>query len=199
MAVDDVYVIKMKQIANQQEMLNQFFYVVSVDEGSDGAKELFDEFNTDILADWKNCVQDDQKITAVEVFNIGVPTKFWEALPSNNTGTRAATNTTRVPTWTAFSYRSNRNGAGTRRSYKRFAGLLEVDIDYNVLSSAFLAITDVEDLRNMLGTKLTGVSGGEFLPTQISAGWVPGITPLINFNLTSWIAPVLTSQVSRKP
>ena len=199
MAVDDVYVIKMKQIANAQEMLNQFFYAVSVDEGSDGAKELFDEFNTDILADWVDCVQDDQKVTSLEVFNIGVPTKFWEALPTNNTGTRAATNATRVPTWTSFGYRSNRNGAGTRRSYKRFAGLLEVDIDYNTLSAAFLAIPEVDALRNTLGTKLVGVSGGEFLPVQISAGWVPGVTPVINFGLTSWQDPVLTSQVSRKP
>lgn len=199
MAVGDVFVVKMKQTAQGQEMLNQFFYEEKVTASSDAAFDLFDVFNLQVLVEWIDCVQDDQKITALEVFNIGTPTVFREAVPSNSVGTRAATNATRVPTWTAFSYKSNRNGAGTRRSYKRFAGLLEVDIDYNVLSATFLAIAAVSNLQNQLGTQLVGAASGEYLPVQISAGWIPGVTPIVNFGLVSWQDAVLTSQVSRKP
>jgi len=198
MSVNDVYVVKMKQVSSGQAILNQFFYKQTVVGDADGAAELFTEFDDSILSLFVDCVQDDLKTTALEVFNIQFPTEFREALPNFNTGTRGATAATRMPTYVSFSYSSNRNGAGTRRSFKRFAGLLDADVDTNNLSSSFLAIPEVDTLRNVLGLELTGLGGGKWLPVQVAAGWIAGFAPTLHFTLGSWIGPVLTSQVSRK-
>lgn len=198
-AVGDVYIIKQKQISGGQDILNQYFYEMTTVGDADGANELFNTFDDDVLSLLIDCVQDDMKTLALEIFNIQFPTEFREALPDNNTGTRVATAATRVPTYLAFSYRSNRNGPGTRRSYKRFAGLLEADIDTNVLSSSFLAIPEVDTLRNILGLALTGSGGGVWRQVQVKSDWVAGFAPTVNFNTGSWQDPVLTSQVSRKP
>ena len=104
-------------------------------------------------------------------------------------------------TWVAFEYTSNRDGAGSRRSHKRFAGLAEADTDNNALSASFLAITEVTNLRNAMAQT---IDDGQtvptaFVPVQVKAGWKAGFAPTVNFEITSWQDPRLSSQVSRKP
>lgn len=199
MSVGEIYVLKMKQESDNVAILNQFFYKEIQAPTLGSAEELAKTFDSIILAEWAGSVVDAISCILVEVFAIETPTDFFELSPTNEVGLRVSTPATLMPTYMAFSYASNRDGAGTRRSFKRFAGLLDVDVDGNSLSSSFLSIDAVGDLRALLGSNLIGATGGVFQPYQIKAGWKAGFVPVEHFALPDWQIPKLSSQVSRKP
>jgi len=201
MPVGVKYALKMKQLEYAQDILNVFYYRQTVVNaaGAQDAEALFEAFNLDVLSHWDEVVTDEISILEVEVFAIEFPTDNHQAVPNNNVGTRTVVTAERAPSWVAAGYKSNRNGAGTRSSFKRFAGLSQIDYDANGFTTAFLALAAVESLRNALGSEIESAGGSKFVPVQLKSGWTLGINPVENFQLNTWLLPVLTSQVSRKP
>ncbi len=200
MATGDIYVVKMKQVYFTQEILNLFYYHQTAQNNPDtNAIGLADEFDQNVLADWAGMVNTSISITELETFAINNPIDNDSRVPLNNVGTRAIGDNLRAPSWIAAGFKSNRNGPGTRSSYRRFAGLGEEDIDDNVISPTFVALQAVQDLKASMAAILVTVSGSQYQPIQVPGGWSVGVYPGINFNLVSWLDPTLTSQVSRKP
>lgn len=199
MAVGDIYVLKMNQELFTQAMLNVFYYEQTTKLGSDDAANLNEAFNAFILQEWQGCVGNGVTIPFIEAFAIANPSDFNQVTPAINTGLRTAPSDQRSPGWIAFSYRSNRNGAGTRSSYKRFGGIFDTDMNANVLDSLFLAIPSVGALQISLGNPVTSIAGDVYKPVQVKSGWQLGFPPIKNFDITSWFTASLSSQVSRKP
>ncbi len=194
----DVYVVKMFQKLSGINILNVFFYRKIAGSDPDTAEALHQTFDDDVLASFIDCVSDALSINNLEIFQIDTPTQFFDGQPLNNSGTRTDTVTNRMPTANAFSFKTNRAGAGTRSSYKRFAGLLEEDVGGQALSSAFLALTALDDLQTALGANLTSTSANEYEPVQVKGTWAIGIAPTVNFVIDSVLGATLSTQVSRK-
>jgi hypothetical protein len=193
----DGYVIKVQSVLLAIDCLNVFYYQQAGGTG-DKAEDLFDEFDVTVLGDLVGCVVNDFDIQAVEVFSINNPDDFHSGSPVNNTGLRTFTGNERQAAWACFGYKSNRAGAGSRSSYKRFCGLLENDSNGGGLSSAFLALTPVDDLQNSMADALLLPAGTAMVPVQVKSGWLVGSAPTINFDISSWQTPIYTTQVSRK-
>lgn len=202
MALNDIYVLKMFQEEYSQVILNQFFYRQTTTDGDvGGADSLFAAFDGTILTQWEACVVEQITVSNVETFVIATPDIYKDGAPFNDAGQRVVDDALVLPTWVAFEYTSNRDGAGSRRSHKRFAGLADADVDNNALSAAFLAITEVTNLKNALAQT---IDDGEtvstaFVPVQVASGWVTGEAPTVNFDIVAWQDARLSSQVSRKP
>lgn len=201
MAVGDIYVIKMKQVYFTEVILNVFFYRQNsiVVPGLTDADGLFEAFNRLVLAQWDDMVNTSISITELEVFSIEFPVDNFVGTPGNDVGKRVIADNLRAPSWIAAGFKSNRAGPGTRSSFKRFAGLGEVDIDDNSISPAFIALAGTQGMVTLMGIPIATTGGSEYTPVQVKSGWVLGVAPTENFVLTSWIDPKLTSQVSRKP
>ncbi len=200
MAVGDVYCLKMFQTLYLQNVLNVFFYRQTLPGTPDDAEGLFRAFDEDVLSDFVNCVLNQLDIIRLEVFDPSNPTDFFDGSPVNNVGTRVAAAGNRSPSYLSFGFRSNRAGPGTRASFKRFAGLQELDIDANSLQPSFTTLPAVIDLTAALGVAITqGGAGAVYQPVQVKHPVPLGIPVIENFEITSWSVPFATSQVSRKP
>ncbi len=199
MAVGDIYVVKMFQEQFLESILNVFYYRQLTQIASENANGLFEGFDAAILANWAGCVIASISVINLEIFQPLVPTDFIDGVPTNNVGLRPDISLDRLPTFIAFSYKSNRFGAGSRASFKRFAGLEEADINANSMSPAFLALAPVIALQAALGNAVASVAGSTYVPIQVKSGWKVGFAPVENFILTTWAVPTLSSQVSRKP
>lgn len=199
MAVGDVYLLKMFQDFFSVKCLNVFAYQQQNAAAETDALGCFTAFDQSILINWKSSVVSQVTIPNVEVFQIASPSDFKDGAPVNNAGTRAAVLADLMPAFVAASYRSNRNGAGSRRTYKRFTGLKDVDVDNNALSVAFLALPGVIALLAALPLPIANATGSTYVPVQLKSDWVLGAAPTINFPITSYSQPTLSSQVSRKP
>jgi len=201
MATGDIYAVLMKQVYFTVDILNVWFYRQSFDASPalSDAEGLFDAFDTDILANWDGMVNASISIPELEVFRIADPSDNFIGTPTNNVGTRPATDNLRAPSWVAAGFKSNRVGTGTRSSFKRFAGLMESDIDDNVISPTFIAIAAVQALKTAMSVFVSATGGSTYLPIQVKSGWILGLPPTENFVISNWLDPKLTSQVSRKP
>jgi len=199
MALGEIYVIKMHTLMFAEEMLNVFCYEQSMSDGTPGAPKLNVAFDSVVLLEWINTVHTSIDITALETFAIANPVDFDSVTPTNSQGTRPFVGGNRAPSWVAFSYKSNRAGAGTRSSYKRFAGILDEDVNANSLDSSFEGLAAVANLQDRLGNSIAFDGGNAFVPVQTKSGWIVGFPPVKNFNITSWQNALLSSQVSRKP
>lgn len=200
MAIGDIYQLKMKQLYFTQDILNVFYYRQTV-EGTPTpsfSTQLFQGFDLNVLSVWQGAFSTSITIPEVEVINLPTPSDSFLGTPANNVGTRAIGDNLRAPSWIAAGFKSNRAGAGTRSSFKRFAGLAEIDIDDNVISPAF--ITLAAGLQAAMGDIIPTPQASVFEPVQVkSATVIVGFQPVFNFVITDWLAAVLTSQVSRKP
>ncbi len=201
MATGDVYVVKMFQTYFTQACLNVFFYRQGFDAAPavSDAQGLFEAFDEEVLSQWKGMVSTSMSIVNMEVTNILSPTDSFFGTPVNNVGTRALGDNLRAPSWIAASFKSNRAGSGSRSSFKRFAGIGEIDIDDNVIAPSFVSILSVQNLKQVMGDFIDSTGGSAYDPVQVKSGWRLGFLPVINFNINTWADPTLTSQVSRKP
>ena len=201
MASGDVYVVKMFQSYFVTDILNVFFYRQGFDASPavSDSQGLFEAFDEEVLLEWSGMVSTSISIFNMEVVNILTPTDSFFGTPINNVGLRAIGDNLRAPSWVAASFKSNRAGAGSRSSFKRFAGIGELDIDDNSISPAFVAIPAVQNLKQVMGDFIDATGGSAYDPVQVKSGWRLGFAPVINFDLNTWADPTLTSQVSRKP
>lgn len=198
MAANEVYYIKVFSRLLGQAILNTYAYKQVTGVAALNAAQLHNLFNSFVQPHVRGIAPDTMDIDNVEVFSINNPTDFHDGPPSNTTGARAILPADMLPSYTAFGFRSNRAGAGTRSSYKRYAGMGEGDVDGNDLSAAFKIIPSVVSLTVALGTGFVGGAGEIFDPVQIKSGWLLGVPPVVNFFITSYAVPYLTSQVSRR-
>lgn len=199
MAIGDIYILKMFQTLYSQQMLNVWFYEQVTAGTVDDAEGLFEAFDSDILVEWAGVVTSQVDVTRVEVFNPEIPTDFFDGTPTNNQGTRAAGAGTRSSSYVAAGFRSNRAGPGSRASYKRFSGLSETDMDANSLQASFLDLPAVGNLQAAMANviELSGADSS-YKPIQVKHPVPLGIPVVVNFGITSWSVPYLTSQVSRR-
>lgn len=198
MAVNDIYVVKQFQNMFNVAILNVYFYRQLSVVAAEGSAGLFEGFDDGLLSQWVGTVHDQMSTLNVEVFAIATPEDFTSGVPTNSVGTRAIENVDRQPPWSAFSFKSNRSGAGSRSSFKRYAGLQDEDISGLVLTDSFLQNQSVIGLGDELGDEQVSGAGSTYIPIQVKSGWVVGVAPIENFTLTNWQAPTATTQVSRK-
>jgi hypothetical protein len=199
MSVGDIYVVKQHSTMFVESMLNVYFFRQQSQVGGEGAEGLFEGVDAAIMANWIDCVHTQITTTNLEIFAILNPTDFFDATPDNSVGTRTVANIDREPSWVAFSFKSNRAGAGSRSSFKRYAGLQNADISGQLLDTTFVELAAVEALQAALGNAVASVAGSTFVPIQVASGWKVDVSVTENFLLTDWQSATLTSQVSRKP
>jgi len=200
MAFNEVYQVKMKQTYFTQDLLNVFYYRQNAAGPAvpSYAEQLFDAFDANVLSVWTTAINTSLSVTTVEVINLPSPSDTYEGTPTNNQGARAIADNLRAPSFICASFKSARAGAGSRASFKRFAGLAEVDIDDNSISPAF--VTLAAGLRSAMGQILTSAQGSSFTPVQVTSATVKvGFSPVVNYTIQNWFDPTLSTQVSRKP
>lgn len=199
MGLGTFYCLKMFGTLYAQNTLNVFFYEQASSGTPSDAEGLFEAFDEDVLNHWTGSVLNQTDIIRVEVFAPSDPSDFFDGVPVNNQGLRAAPAGERSPSYAAFGFRSNRAGPGTRASYKRFCGLAEEDMDANSLQPSFTGLAAVVALQAALGTVISQApTGALYKPIQVQHPVPLGFPPVKNFDITTWGTAYLTSQVSRR-
>lgn len=182
-----------------EQFLNTWAYRQTSGAAINAAAILLSAFEATVITHLPDATSTTTLFDRVECFAIENPTDYIDKVPNKTAGVRVIGTIAQSPSWVAFGYRSNRAGAGSRASYKRFCGIGESDVEQNVLSSTFEALAAVGFLQTALGAALVGGSGDTFVPVQLKAGWSPGLPPVENFVITGYAPAYLTSQVSRRP
>lgn len=199
MAIGEHYSVKLFGLALAEQLLNVFAYRQTSGVALQAAQDLAFEFDQHVLGSLIGIIGDYMSLPRLETFAIETPTDYDDRVPINNVGVRNIGFSERPPSYLAAGFRSNRAGAGSRASYKRFCGMSEDDSDANALTATYLALVLASGLSNSLSLTLTAASGNVFVPVQLKSGWIIGGTPVENFEITSFGTPYLTSQVSRRP
>lgn len=196
-AINDIYQIKMKSLHPVgEECLNVFYYRVNTQTGTITAQVVADDFISDPLVEFRKIMSDLTLINEVSVIN-GMDNQDTNETNPSVFGTYGQDNT--LPSALALAIRSRRNGAGTRRSYKRFTGIPSAVMTTSdgAIQETFQEI--VEDVLTAAAASL--VTGeGNLSPCQISGGFVLGTDPSFAFALTSpWEFNVYpTTQTTRQ-
>lgn len=198
MAINQHYSVKLFGTVLGQNFLNTFAYRQYADAAGPYASDLASQFDANVLFPLSGATGDYVSYDRLEVFAIENPTDFKDRTPNNATGGRSILPAGQPPSYTAFGTRSNRAGAGSRASYKRFVGMAEDDSDGNTLTSVFLALPSVIALIAAIGDTVVSGSGNAWIPVQLAAGWLLGVPPVENFVINAYGIPYLTSQVSRR-
>lgn len=199
MAINDIYQVKVFQTYLSQNVLNVYFYRQITTGSPDNAEGLFEAVDAQILSEQMQIMNNSYDVPAMEVFQPAVPTDFFTARPTNDTGLRVVAGGDRSPAFVAFGYRSNRAGPGTRSSFKRYAGMIDQDMDGNLLNPGFTSLPQVIALQAALGADIDdGASGALYEPVQVKHPVLLNVEPTVNLDIDSWFDPYLTSQVSRR-
>lgn len=198
MAINEVYLLKVFAQFLGQQVLNTYGYQQTAGGTSNPAASLTSIFDAVVQSIVTGIAPDTMTFSRVEAFSIANPSDYSDRAPAFATGVRAILPANLQPSYVSFGLRSNRAGAGSRASYKRYAGMGDGDMDGNDLTAAFLGIPSVVSLPGILATTLVHATGDTFKPVQIKSGWTLGFAPVVNFLITSWAIPYLTSQVSRR-
>lgn len=198
MTVGDHFVVKLFGDLISQEFLNVFTYRQTAGSAPLPADDLGSMIDTSIVARLANCIGTYVGLNRIETFGIENPSDYDDRAPTDINGNRSFATENVPPSYTAFGYRSNRAGAGTRSSYKRFCGLGETDVTGNTLAASFLVLEAAAGLQDILSSALIHASGNVFQPVQLRSGWVLGTPPIENFTILAYGVPYLTSQVSRR-
>lgn len=199
MTIGEHYSLKVFGDYLGEAFLNTFTYRQTAGANPNEAAELAQQFDASLMFDLTGCVGDQVNFNRIECFSIETPTDYADITPVNNVGLRAIGTALRTPSWMAFGFRSNRAGAGSRSSYKRFCGLGETDVEQNVLAAAFLALPSVPLLQSALYQTMIFGGVNTWVPVQLKAGWLIGFPPVENFAISAYALAYLTSQVSRRP
>lgn len=195
MATGDCYAVKLYQEFLSQECLNIWTYE-QIAGGANMAVGLWTNFQILVLPAIAALQSDDVVYTNLEVFNIEFGSDYKDGQPTPAAGERDPLGSN-GSSLLAFGFRSNRDGYGSRRSFKRFTGALEADLAGNVWNSTAQALmADVADAMELTIT----YGSAQFKPIQLRSGWAPGVTPTKNFDIIDWaLMPNVTTQNSRKP
>lgn len=184
MAVGDIIQLRLEGQYLGQAWQNVFYYRVNSGTGN-AAGSCLNLFEQDVLGIILNAMVDTSEVimlTAVNGMNNG--DQYSRAPnPGFIFGTVDAVEIGQAPSNAAVGFRSNRNGIGTRYSYKRFGGVPLEWIEGNAWTvSAGIAHDAIEVA---LGDSLSG-AGFVFQPYQVSGGFKLGVAPTATFPLTNW-------------
>lgn len=190
MAVNDIYRIIMKGSYLGQVCQNAWFYKQTLDSAGDAPEALRAIFSTAVLFTMVDIQTTDYVWFRQEVQNIGDAGEFTE-LNLVQAGTIVATK--QAPAFTCAMFSSNRNGFGSRRGFKRIAGLDNDKIDGNGYTGLS---TELNDTSDAFGQSLTDGSDS-FIPVIARRPIVIGQNPLF-FEAHTWAFQRVTTQNSRK-
>lgn len=169
MAANDLYLLTLFGELFGQQTVNTFTYYQVTDETAPvtAAQVLADQWATDFITPTNvlrgpaiSIAMSYKSIRVVNLFNDA--SDFYEKLlpaNTNGTGTGGA-----MPPFVSYAFRTAWLGSGVRRGQKRFAGVLEDEVNNGVLTSN--VINELEDLRAMLGDPIVA-SGGNWQPVIV--------------------------------
>lgn len=199
MASGDVFVVKLFGNYDADETLNVFHYVQEGPDigGVNTVAELINGFIGVIGSSLQAPLVDDAFFTRIEAFGYRAPAIYndiraiaWQGdiVPgSDNEG---------APSFLTLTFRSSRNGPGTRYGYKRFSGIPTDFINRNrITDTAYLTL--LSDLAGDLGNQLTA-GGLTFTPFIVQGPKNLGTNPL-GYRATTWAFNGIGTQNSRKP
>lgn len=194
MAVNDVIMLRLDGDYQGQNWSNVFFYRQTAAGCANEAQALWNAFNGTPMTEITDFMNDEVNVTSLLSVIIRAPNVYYQATPTRTAGQRAGTSQP-APSYMAGSIRFNRNGPGSRYSYKRFVGVLEEDFSGNATESAAIA------LLNAIGDALVvSISNGgcTYEPVQVASGWTYYTQPTVNHVINENLAARVTTQNSRK-
>lgn len=181
MTVGDIYQLKLQSVHPVgEECLNVFYYEIISQDGELTAENVADEFQDDImLVAIQPCVETIifNRLTTINgMDNLDNNETNPAAIGQGSTDTPAASNQ-------AVAMRSQRNGPGTRYSYKRWTGYPHTALGTSDGSFNETYFDGLSPAQLILSENIVH-SNGELAPIQIGGGFVLGISPTRNFFLT---------------
>lgn len=182
MTVGDIYQLRLNlNHPSDPECINVFYYRVITQTNSISAENVADDFVTNILDAIMEPLANNITANGLTTINGMSNSDFNETNPSVSGGSGTGTP---APAFIAIGYRSQRNGPGSRRSYKRVVGPPSnvFDTTNGRFSLDFQAL--IETASDIFDDTLT-LAGGTLDPCQITGGFVLGVTPTFHFDLTS--------------
>lgn len=194
MAVGDIYQLVLNHTVLGVACVNRFWYRMNTLGTGSPAAGLAESFDGFILDVWKDCVSDDVVFQSIAVTNYANPLDFTVRTPTITTGTRTPATFT-LPPELVCKLKFNRNGPGTRYTFKAISGLLREDIDNSGLTAAAVAILD--DLGNALEVP-QNFSGNIWDQVQVQGTPVLGVNPTSYFVVNTWLTAAFGTQNTRK-
>lgn len=193
MANGDVYQARLITTYLGKQTQNVFYYRQVAQGVGDDANQLWNGFNTNVWADIRAILLDTVTAAICSIICINNPSDYYEATLTNPTG--AVTDASSLPAWFAAGFRSTWFGPGTRRSYKRFAGIGEGLVAQNSYQGGYA--TAIADINGALAQTI-GNGGSLFEPVQVKSGWTLGQAPVVNGIPSGWNFYGWSTQSSRK-
>lgn len=190
MAINDIYRLTASGTYLGQATKNMFYYKQTLETATDNAETLRTLWIATTLPSLQTIQTQQFFWTRIEVQNIAVVADFDEF---NIFAAGSLVTTTQAPPFAACMFSSNRAGFGTRRGYKRIAGLDGALIDGNDYTIGSVILTAV---ATELGSDLTDALD-TFAPVIAKRPIVIGINPS-TFLADSWAYQRVTTQNSRK-
>lgn len=199
MAFNDIYIVRDKQAFLGQELLNVYYYRMTVTGTGTPppAEQLAAAFDNFVIAPMLQLQHVTLQHQLVTVINLNDVLDFEERVPTAAAGLVALEP---APSFVALSYRSSRDAPGQRYSYKRIGGIGEDVIDGNSMEGSYVTYSNT--LAGRFGLILVGSGGAQFEPVQVRKPIIYGANPAVNRPLvgaTYWSFRGLASQASRNP
>lgn len=194
MAVGDIYQLVFNHTVLGVACVNRFWYRQDVAGSVSGAVSAASSFNLSLVPAFAAAQSDDCVYQSIEVVNYRTPTDFTVMTPTVTTGTRTPTTFTLPPELVA-KLKFNRNGPGTRYTFKAISGFLREDIDNSGLTAA--ATTIANNLGIVLDNALTW-SGATFSQVQVQGPTTLGVNPTAFFVVNQYLAAAFGTQNTRK-
>lgn len=193
MATNDVYRLTLRTAYFGRLNYNIFHYVQATNGVGVAAQQLWNGFQADVWPHIAAVLSSDVDTPYVQVVSYPNPTTDnYESAPTPGTGSLSPS-AQMIPRW-VLSMRSSFGGPTTRRSYKRFSGIVEQMVAGDAVDAAYA--TAVGTLANALGDTIGG-GGATFTPCQVPSNSEYGVNPTINRLVTDWSFAGWATQNSR--
>lgn len=167
------------------EAWNNVFYYLQAGGGAAAAGACLNLFEAQVMDNVVDMMLDTSDVTYLTAVNGMNNADQYERLPNAgySVGELDAAVLGEAPSNVAVGFRSNRNGIGTRYSYKRFAGVPLSWLSANGWDASSDTLRAA--MAVALGGTLTG-SGYTFQPVQVTGGFTLGTAPTYTFVLDAW-------------
>lgn len=196
MALNDIYKLTLSGQTLGEDNDNVFYYRTEATGSGSGAQNLCNSFEATILPAIFPLLSENATFQLIEAVNLASPTDYYSQVPSPNAGTRDSDGGVNdMPSFLVASVQFNRNGPGTRYSYKRFSGLLKADTLGNDLQSGTAAAW----VSACVVFAVAAVFGSwTFRPVQVKHPTPLGVNPVVNFVIGQVLEVELGTQNTRK-
>lgn len=186
-----IYEVVLEQTYQNQEIFNVFHYLntLGLDDEQEKCADAFDETLMATLAGLQSTNLD---YNLIRVANLTGNLADFSKVPSQGDGDVVGSD---IVSFTAFSFRYNRETKDTRNGAKRFAGLIEENVQSTGFGPTFFS--SLQAFAILLGNDISTV-GGIFSPIILRKP--PAAGPLYTYNTVSSVTALnrTTTQSSRK-